>query len=179
MKIRLDSARDEPLRWQEEIGPDVAAQAAGSDLAVTPVRLQGSLTFVDGGYLLEARLRYAQTVPCDRCLEPAVEPVDQTLELLVVERRPVGPVGGERELREEELGTVEADDGWLDTESLVVEQVTLNLPTHPLCRPDCAGLCPRCGANLNRGSCGCAAPPPDPRWAALAALRSKTEDDRH
>ena len=61
----------------------------------------------------------------------------------------------------------------LATEPLVAEQVQLNLPTHPLCREDCRGLCPRCGANLNDGPCGCAEPPGDPRWAALAGLRDK------
>ena len=49
----------------------------------------------------------------------------------------------------------------------------LLLPTHPLCREDCAGLCPRCGADRNRVACGCAAGETDPRWAALAAFKAK------
>lgn len=177
MKIHLDSARDEPFRWQEEIALEPAALELGPEVELTPVAVDGSLTRLDTGYVLAARLAWRQTVPCDRCLAPAEEAIVLPLELLVVEGRE-RPVAGERELREEELGVVEVDGGVLDSGLLVAEQVHLNLPTHPLCRPDCAGLCPRCGANLNPGPCGCAAPPPDPRWAALAALRSSNDDDR-
>lgn len=41
------------------------------------------------------------------------------------------------------------------------EEVALTAPSYPLCREDCAGLCPRCGADLNQGPCGCARPEPD------------------
>lgn len=44
-------------------------------------------------------------------------------------------------------------DGWIDLEPLVHDEIALSLPSDPLCRPDCAGLCPICGADLNMGSC--------------------------
>ena len=53
---------------------------------------------------------------------------------------------------------------------LVYEEAILALPTRPLCAEDCRGLCPRCGANLNQGACGCPAAPPDPRLAVLHTL---------
>ena len=53
---------------------------------------------------------------------------------------------------------------------VVRELVLLDVPSTPLCRPDCAGLCLTCGANLNDGPCGCAAAPTDPRWSALDQL---------
>jgi uncharacterized metal-binding protein YceD (DUF177 family) len=56
-------------------------------------------------------------------------------------------------------------------QALVVEQ-----PMAPLCRPDCAGLCPECGADLNAGPHSCAAEPEDSRWAALRALATDAED---
>ena len=52
------------------------------------------------------------------------------------------------------------------------DAVLLELPLAPLCRPDCAGLCPTCGADLNEGPCACPPAEGDPRWAALDALRS-------
>ena len=61
-------------------------------------------------------------------------------------------------------------DDELDLEPLVRDAVLLELPLAPLCREDCAGLCPQCGANRNEGACGCAAPR-DPRWATLDVLR--------
>ncbi len=64
----------------------------------------------------------------------------------------------------------------LDTEPLLYEQLQLNIPMRQLCREDCAGLCPTCGANRNAGECGCEVDDADPRWSALAALRPKIED---
>jgi uncharacterized protein len=46
----------------------------------------------------------------------------------------------------------------------------------PLCREDCQGLCPVCGADKNTGACSCVESSPDPRWAALAALKSRLEE---
>ena len=55
------------------------------------------------------------------------------------------------------------------------EAVLLELPDAPLCRPDCAGLCPTCGTNLNTGTCDCTAPAGDARWAALDDLKRLLE----
>ena len=61
----------------------------------------------------------------------------------------------------------------IETAPLVAEQVQLNLPTRPLCREDCAGLCPRCGRNWNDGPCDCPPLAPDPRWAALVGWKQR------
>ncbi|MFZ9580934.1 MAG: YceD family protein [Ilumatobacteraceae bacterium] len=47
------------------------------------------------------------------------------------------------------------------------------MPDSPVCRPDCAGLCPACGADRNGGDCGCRIETPDPRWAGLDAIRDQ------
>ena len=59
----------------------------------------------------------------------------------------------------------------LDLRDLVREVVLLDAPNTPLCRPDCAGLCLTCGANLNDGPCGCNPDPVESRWAALEQLQ--------
>jgi uncharacterized protein len=61
-------------------------------------------------------------------------------------------------------------DDTLDLGPLLRDAIVLELPATPLCRPDCLGLCPHCGADLNEGACDCVAPP-DPRWANLDVLR--------
>jgi uncharacterized protein len=48
----------------------------------------------------------------------------------------------------------------------------LNVPGYALCRDDCKGLCPTCGAELNLGDCGCVTTEADSRWAALHKLRN-------
>lgn len=65
----------------------------------------------------------------------------------------------------------------LDLAPAVRETVLLDAPSSPLCRPDCAGLCPRCGADLNQGPCGCADDLVDERWQALDALRDLLPED--
>ena len=69
---------------------------------------------------------------------------------------------------DEELYPIADDE--LDLGPLVRDAVVLELPMAPLCREDCAGLCPQCGADRNEGDCACVAPT-DPRWANLDALR--------
>ena len=58
----------------------------------------------------------------------------------------------------------------LDLEPLARDTVLLELPLAPLCREDCAGICPTCGADRNVAPCQCVVAPKDPRWAALDAL---------
>jgi len=172
MKIRLDSARFEPFAWQETLDFKPAELGFDESVGLSAVAVEGELTHAAPNFLLSARLDYRQTVPCDRCLRPVESDAGSRLELLVVER-PRAAEGGERKLEEDELGVVEVTGEILDTAPLVAEQVQLDLPVHPLCREDCRGLCPRCGANLNDGPCACGGPPEDPRWSALAELRDK------
>ena len=69
---------------------------------------------------------------------------------------------------EDELYPIEDDA--IDLGPLVRDAIVLDLPMAPLCRADCLGLCPHCGADRNEGQCACVAPP-DPRWANLDVLR--------
>lgn len=71
----------------------------------------------------------------------------------------------------------ELDGDQLDLRPVVRELVLLDAPATPLCRPDCAGLCPTCGTNLNESTCECAPAPVDDRWSALDALRGELGDE--
>jgi uncharacterized protein len=63
----------------------------------------------------------------------------------------------------------------IDLEPLLRDAAGLALPLNPLCRTDCAGLCARCGKDLNEGACGCVEDVTDPRWDALAEVRARLE----
>ena len=55
----------------------------------------------------------------------------------------------------------------LDADRLVCNELSLNLPMKVLCKEDCKGICNRCGANLNYGTCGCDTRSLDPRMAVI------------
>ena len=67
------------------------------------------------------------------------------------------------------------ENGAFDLGDLARTVFLLDLDTKILCSPDCKGLCPRCGADLNQGPCGCKKDA-DPRWAALAKLLEQKDD---
>lgn len=61
-------------------------------------------------------------------------------------------------------------EGYLDPDQMVRDAIGVELPFAPVCRPDCRGLCARCGGDLNLGECTCTEPETDPRWDGLDAL---------
>jgi DUF177 domain-containing protein len=172
MMIRLDAARYEPFFWQESIELKEEEKRNLDLLALSPVRCQGSLTHTDPDFLLHADLRFEQTVACNRCLKPVEQTVASTLDLVLVERSRKREATEDEQLEAQELGLVEVEGGVFDSRPLILEQVELSLPMKPLCREDCAGLCPQCGQDRNEGSCTCVHEKVDPRWAALAMLKS-------
>ncbi|MDH4101483.1 MAG: DUF177 domain-containing protein, partial [Nitrospirota bacterium] len=62
----------------------------------------------------------------------------------------------DKEVKPSEIDVNYFDGVSLDTTEIILAQISLDAPMKPLCREDCAGLCPRCGADLNNGPCGCA-----------------------
>lgn len=124
-----------------------------------PTRVDVSRT-IGQGYAL--RLRFEATVagPCMRCL-------DQAAPVFAVDAREVSQPGGGEELSSPYL---ERDE--LDLRAWARDALALALPTKVLCRPDCAGLCGVCGANLNlAGPDHVHEREPDARWAKLSELR--------
>ena len=124
-----------------------------------PVSAEVTLESVLGGVSVTGTVTAPWAGVCRRCLAPAAGTI-------VVPVRELYTEGGDGD----DTYPLDGDD--LDLEPLVHDAVLLELPQAPLCRPDCGGLCPLCGANRNEGDCGCR-PEPDPRWAALDALRSR------
>jgi len=174
MQIWLEQVQDEPFNWDEtqQIAKETLERPELLDLG--PVRWRGQVVYADPGYFLRARLSYEQTLSCNRCLKPIVEQVNSDVELMImVEKHP--PIGGEHALHEQDLGLMYVGDELLETDPILIEQLQLNIPMKPLCREDCQGLCPVCGADKNAGPCSCGEAAVDPRWASLASLKSRLE----
>jgi uncharacterized protein len=134
------------------------------------VHLQASVGTA-GQILLRGRVRTVVAAECRRCVKPLALPVD--LELLSVMVPTGGDLAGsaDDEPMDEALRPYDPQAGELDLADLVREELVLSAPAWPVCRPDCRGLCPRCGADLNESVCTCVRDESDPRWAALRALR--------
>ena len=160
-RLRLSSGEGRRL----DLDVPVAALTFGGETYAVepgrvPVRLDVSRT-TGNGYALRLRFSVHLRGPCMRCLEPARPEIE-------VDAREVSQPGGGDELASP---YVSADEE-LDLGAWARDALALALPQAILCRPDCAGLCPECGADLNT-----AGPEhhheraPDPRWAALRELR--------
>ena len=128
-----------------------------------PVPASLAVTRASSGTLFELAFDLSLHGPCFRCLEDAV----QALSLQAREYQDARP-GADEELRTEYL----ADDR-LDLSAWARDVVALALPDKILCRPDCAGLCPVCGRNLNEEPHEHPQEQADSRWAALQALRDE------
>jgi DUF177 domain-containing protein len=91
---------------------------------------------------------------CDRCLAAVAFPVERELDLFY---RPMKEIAREEEI---EIGEDESEvafypDEGIELADVVSEQVILSMPMKVVCQPDCKGLCPVCGANLNSETCNC------------------------
>jgi uncharacterized protein len=125
--------------------------------ATEPLVLDLRLESLTGAIVASGRVRGRWSAVCSRCLAP----VETDFDLRVREVFEKDPAENETyPLRHDEI----------DLEQPLRDVVVPELPIVPLCRPDCAGLCATCGANLNEGECDCQAVPADPRWEALRDL---------
>jgi len=137
------------------------------DLEMGLAKLDGDLALdlvleaIEGGVLVRGDFAGSYAGSCRRCLQP---------------------LGGRFEVKGSEIYRPEGAEVWeedyvvkdatVDLEPMIRDTVGLALPLHPLCREDCAGICPRCGADLNEGPCDCG-PETDHRWSALDELKGK------
>jgi uncharacterized protein len=114
------------------------------------------------------RVRGTAIGHCARCLEPYSLPISSDFSFVLV---PKSPLPGEMELNEEDLDLSFYEGEEIDVSPLVLEQIILALPTRPLCRENCQGLCPQCGINRNADRCDCVVERGDPRLAVLRNLK--------
>jgi uncharacterized protein len=103
---------------------------------------------------------------CHRCLAEFERPVEAAFDIML-QKGVTGP-------ESEDIVSVPENAAEYDVAPHLCEAVILEEPLRLVCRPDCAGLCPQCGGDLNQGTCGCT-PAADPRWAPLERLRRQLD----
>ena len=131
----------------------------------SPMKVKGDITNT-AGYMrmhLTASLDYVAS--CARCLTEVSGSFTFSLEKTVAPREVLSDLD---EDRLDDYAII--DDGFLDMDSQITEQLEVEFPIRFLCREDCKGLCSKCGKNLNDGECDCNKKEIDPRFAPLQKL---------
>lgn len=125
-----------------------------------PVKIKGAAKNRAGVVFIELTAEYTISAPCDRCAADIERKESLPLTYVVVQ---------ETEGEDTEVFVV-AEDQKVDLDPLVRDDIVIRYPSKLLCSPDCKGLCPNCGKNLNEGDCDCAKEQTDPRLDALKAF---------
>jgi uncharacterized protein len=164
LEVKLDLGPEWFRRWREE-DPDLEFR----DAAVT-----GHVSLSKHGkeILVRGHIEGNLGLTCSRCLDPFEAPVAGDFDLLLA------PGPWEVGAADEELTSQDLDSDFyagdhVDLEAIIREQIILLLPLKPLCTEICQGLCPHCGANLNRETCNCQAAKSTSSLAELAKLKTK------
>ena len=158
-RLRLTSGEGRRLEPAVDLGLfEFGEEHYTVDPEVVPVVLDVS-RMTGAGLALRLRFSARLVGPCMRCLGPAAPEFE-------VDVREVNQPGGGEELQSPYLDELDVLDlaGWSR------DSYVLALPQQLLCRVDCAGLCPDCGADLNTETDHAHEREPDPRWAALREL---------
>ncbi len=180
MEFTVSELEREPVEFDLELAPravDFGDQAEQNGPLATSGRAEvlhehrGPKEIVPD-IRLRGRFSGKFQVPCARCLEPVEIPLAAEFDLIF------RPAGADSDAPERSITAPETEIGYYQKDSLLLEdvlreQIFLALPVRTLCKPDCKGLCPRCGVNRNYQTCTCEEGPADPRWEALAGLRSR------
>lgn len=167
--VRLERENG-PVHIREEVPAD-AALFEGAELPLaSPLVVDLTVSPLHSGELV-VRGKVSGTLgrECRRCLEPVDAPFEEEVDILFV------PEGELEEGMEEDEGFHGYDlaSGKLDLGPAVREETLLAAPLYVECGPDCRGLCPQCGTNLNEGECDCDPMEQDPRWDALRELKTE------
>jgi uncharacterized protein len=168
LRVDLRELARGPVETRGELAATDPLFAGLNFVLAGPVRVAGRLQAPgEGRFYWHATLAARVTESCRRCLEQVVVSVEADVRALFTQDPDA--------LEDADSYPLAPDATEIDLAPAVREELVLAVPQYVLCREDCRGLCPRCGQDLNAGPCGCA-PPADPRWRALAALKGKLRD---
>lgn len=168
MRINVSQQLKTPIGSKRDYDLSELVNIAGGD---SKVEGKASLMRTDRGILAEARIHTEIELTCSRCLTSFHCPLALKIEEEYLPTTDI--VSGASLSLTDEPGCFTIDEHHiLDLAEAIRQYALLAMPMKPLCRQDCAGLCPACGHNLNQGTCHCPSQQVDPRWAKLRELAS-------
>lgn len=184
MRVNIDEIKEAGLRRSWDVAREQVDELVKDDQAGYRARgaahFEAKLDKVERRVLVDVHGQVGLSVPCGRCLQPVEldAPVDFELTLVPADEY-VDEPRGEKDEASKAGGSFEPEEAdeevysgkVIDLDPILREQILLALPGYPVCKDECKGLCPVCGANLNDRECGCDRHVPDPRWAGLKNVK--------
>jgi uncharacterized protein len=165
LSFDIRSLADHAVTVDDVLSPDDPVWAEGDPKPSAPLRVKGRLSPAGPGqFYWHGSIEGDAALACRRCLGDAAAHVADDAHLIFAEPGTVGVEDDPDVYRLDERASE------LDLRPALREQWLLNVPAYALCREDCLGLCPTCGAELNLGPCDCAPSSSDSRWDALRKL---------
>lgn len=175
MKLDLSEITLSPGMQSDQQVDEVCPQDLGL-ACVAPVTGRIRLTNTGALLLVKGEISTTVRLECSRCIVDFELPVKTVIEEQFRLER-TGDVILALPIDEEDVSAHLIQHNLLDMQELVRQHLTLMLPIQPLCRPDCQGLCPTCGENLNMRKCLCPPAEPQSPFAALAQLLEEENRD--
>ena len=174
MRLILEQTITQEGGWVEI---EVCAPPPGGSAPEFRDTVTGTIVLTNTGAVLtaEGRLQTRATLECSRCTKEHCVALDIHVSEECILRDIDQPQAyQDTEVVGSPIPILNGNE--IDLSELVRELLNLHLPARSLCKPDCAGLCPHCGQNLNEGTCQCADETVDARLAPLRGLWSDSDE---
>lgn len=170
MFIDVNELAQRKIRIRKSYAPGTLDFHSAEFRQVEPLEVRATAELAEGQIRIYGNLHTRVELVCARCLDSVVEEISRDFDLSY---RPMNSIAHNEELQldsdETEVAFYEGDGLFLA--DVLAEQLNLAIPMKVICRSDCRGLCPHCGANLNNEECRCEKHASDPRFAPLARLK--------
>ncbi len=153
LRVDVSRLRGGPVATRGTLRPADPALAGLDVQLVEPVQVDGVLqATAQGDYVWQGHIRTRVAGECRRCLADLTPEVEDDIDVVFSSDATLQDDPG--------VYALSPDPAVIDVTEAVREELALRVPAFPLCRPDCKGLCPHCGADLNAGPCRCTAAGP-------------------
>jgi uncharacterized protein len=158
MQYKIKHIGDEGVDVRVPITPAWLAEACpdlGIKVDAGAVMARGRLDKSGDSYLLRATIAGPLSTNCSRCLEPAAIRLDVPLTISYVEEDERSASADDEDAASDDVDVLPFSGGVIDLAPAIRDEIFLSLPIGPLCKEDCAGICPLCGGNRNTSPCDC------------------------